>query len=207
MALSDRQTQPQLEPATEKVRGGRRAAIVVGAVTVLVVGALIWKPWDSPNVAPLKTTIAAVPTSSPIRSEPATVSPVVVQPSPGLTQLGEAPPFYAPDDLGSVALTTESGPFVECTYGQPRQSRMALRTMTIAAPIVTTGVGVTDGHVQRVDWHVEIEVNSLSRLFSESWQVVQAARPEQSGLAGGRVVTFNPKTVSIPVQRFAKSSL
>src|SRR3954471_22596626 len=82
------------EPEIEKVRGGRRAAITVLVGAVVVVGALIWKPWDAPSGAPQTTSVAILPalTPVPIATPLPFATPPVATPAPSPVASAEETP-------------------------------------------------------------------------------------------------------------------
>ena len=188
---------PNVEPEIEKVRGGRRAAIAVLASAVVVVGALIWKPWDAPSGAPQTTAVAILPaqslavTATPFAFEPTTATPAPVQVVPG-----EAPhPIEQPqptpsDEHFAAVLLASKGPYVRCTYGVAKDGREQLEALLVPAPIVTFGHGGKSDFVRTIVFRPELESNRLQGIFSEEWHFVRAARAQRWPLSRGPSIQF-----------------
>jgi len=150
--------EPQPELSTERVRGGAWKGLVVLVVAVLVVGALVWKPWDSgvgPDASPTSGAIAlssAVPLIGPLFSSP--------EPSTAPSNR----PSFAPADFGSVLLS-DDGAFVQCSYD--RQTPPQLRSVTVIGPTITPAADAADKGLSYVAWSATLESQRLSKIFED----------------------------------------
>jgi hypothetical protein len=192
MAFPDRLPTPPLEPATEKVRGGRRTAVAVLVGAVVVVGALLWKPWDAPSPAPLPTTVAVVPS----RVAQPSATPFVFEPPPPATTapvaVGPNVAAPAPSTAGHFAavLLASDGPYVRCRYESGRNGQERLAALVVAPPIVTFGHGGKTDLVRTIVFRPELETNSLQGIFSSDWHFVAAARAQRWPFTRGSDIEF-----------------
>ena len=185
----------QDEPEIEKVRGGRRAATAVLVGAVVVVGALIWKPWDTQGGAPETTAVAVLPSPSP--AQPATPfvfeappATPLVHVAPGATpQLPQQQPGRADEHFAAVLLASK-GPYVRCTYGPGFDARDEIVNLSVAPPIVTFGHGGKSDLVRTIVLRPELEANTLQGIFSAEWHFVTAGRAQRWPLSRGPDVDF-----------------
>jgi hypothetical protein len=200
MGQSGREPTPPVEPEIEKVRGGRRAAITVLVGAVVVVGALIWKPWDATSGAPQTTAVAILPAQSPAAIATTFViePPPIATPVPSQVVSGEGPPpLEQPQPTPSgehfaAVLLASKGPYVRCTYGVGRDGREQLEALVVAPPVITFGHGEESDLVRTIVFRPELESNSLQGIFSAEWRFVEVARAQRWPLARGASVEFRP---------------
>ena len=171
--------EPRTELTTERTRGQRRAAFAAVAVVAVVVGALVWKPWDAPSGAPLgsaRPTIPAVAVATPeasVRATPPgtpirTPLPIPETPAPQSPDNGRVI-FPTQNALGSLVFFPGYGPGVYCIYSARNTSRPLMKSMVVEAPLVMPNL---DAPVGRVRMHVELERNSEDKIFESDWQPV-----------------------------------
>jgi hypothetical protein len=180
--------EPKPDLTTQRVPGGRRAAFVVVVVAVLVVGTLVWKPWESgvsgATPAPTSRPAVADTTPSPGPSLEATPSPLATFPV---------------DGLGSVELRTDTGPQVVCTYktiGRGRKAKQVISEMTAPSPVVTLGSAALDVGLKQIDLYLNLESNSLATIFNAEWQPLQGFDgPSQSVQIYRSTPVFEPITI------------
>jgi len=195
--------EPKHELIIERVPGGRRAALTVGVVAVLVVGTLVWKPWDV--AAPAATPGASFPlvaVATPIteQSPPPTSPPAstpVTPPAP-IPDIAEGPDLSFPSQsgLGTVAFTTGDGPNVHCLYRSKAQATpTSLTSMIVDSPLVFPSPGSS---AAKARWRVAIESNTQDKIFEAEWQPVSRTKAAQAVLTGMAPAVFEPMFVKVP---------
>jgi hypothetical protein len=199
-------TQPTPELTTERTRGQRRAALAAVAIVAVIVGALIWKPWDSPSGAPRSTAVAALPTST-SESSPvdATITPpAVFLPRPVVTAaptdtFDSGPQIIdAADNLGSIAFYPNEGPAVWCIYKPgPAGGSAALSVILVEPPIVIVGDGASP-RLRTVRWHIELETNTQDKLFDADWIPNMQSKAQVINVARGEIGFVKPISVDVP---------
>jgi hypothetical protein len=213
MAVSGYEPSPLDEPQTEAVRSGRRAAVVVAVVAVLVVGLFIWKPWQGgpTPTATARGSFAAVVSPTP---RPTTVASTAIRPAPLATDAPVATPdvsssqgqIVAPKNLGFVSLPPDDrGTFVYCVYGTGRDTS-GLVTMIVNPPVVTTGTAAR-GLIKRINFRPEIEVNSQEGLFSAGWRYLGSGNVQRSKLDASLVSLFKSEQLKVDVTALPASAL
>ena len=198
VALTPNDPMPELN--TERVPGGRRAAIVVAVVGVLVVGTLIWKPWgsDAP-AATARPSLPAVALTTPSAAPTPALSPIADAPVAVPTNTDSVQPLYeAPDNLGTIAFFDELGPTVWCIYQSQGLARPELSAMVVASPVVMVGPGSADRKLRVVRWHVSVESNTQDKIFESAWAHVVDSRTQRIALTDGRTSSFDPVDVRVP---------
>jgi hypothetical protein len=197
-AVSFVRDEPPREPTPERVAGGRRGAILVVVVALVVVSVFLWKPWQTDSATPAATVptrsllVAVVP--SPSIQPTASASTAVAASLPPLT---EDPQEQAAFDLGTVALLSD-GPFVTCSYRFSGTKLRPLGQITVTAPTITTGSGVADGAAKHVEWHVELQTNTMQGLFSDPWLAERSSDSQVWDFSAGRQVKFHPMKLNVP---------
>ena len=189
--------EPKHELIIERVPGGRRAALVVSVVAVLIVGTLVWKPWDTgaPAATPpasLALVAAATPSASPSSSIAPGPSPGE---TPGTATSPDSPSLIFPSEtgLGNVMFTTSDGPEVHCLYkSDPLTSRNGLASMIVDAPLVFPG----NHSSAKVGWRVEVESNTQDKIFEAEWQPVSRSKTVRVKF-DGTPATFEPMFVKV----------
>jgi hypothetical protein len=198
--------EPEHELIVERVPGGRRAALIAGVVAVLIVGMLVWKPWDTvaPAAAPsLPAVVARAPTVAPSTSPAPTASapaPVVVAPAPQIAQQPQT--FQAPGNLGSVVFYANSdgtgGPGAWCIYkAGSRATRTSLVAIVVEPPVIRPGAALREGQLHSVSWHVELQSNTQDRIFYADWQRSARSAPSAIDLVRGDVGFVKPISVTV----------
>jgi len=160
-------------PATQRVGSGRRVPVVISAIVVLVVGTLIWKPWEQPTPAP---STASTIRPNPLSTTPSEVAEVpTASPSPSSTD-APVPTATAQATVGPVRpqstpylLTT---PRIECHYVATRDGRRLEFLSAAPAPIVVHPAQTGAKPIRRVGWRLDVEVNQQDKVFTRGWQPV-----------------------------------
>ena len=166
--------EPKPELTTERVRGARWKGLVVLVVAVVVVGGLIWKPWDQPAAAPTPTLVAVAQASPSLAPLPTFISPTDTpgpatprQPPPttGVPAVTDEPrPVDAGDEIGSVSLDAGIEAYVQCVYNSSANPP-SLALVVVNSPAVTIGVGTAASQIRAVSWTAVLETNQLSAIF------------------------------------------
>ncbi len=183
------------EPELQRVRSGRRAAIAVGIVALVVVGALAWKPWDTGSGAPDASGRAPTPAAAVATRDRSTPSPA--------PQLVQTPDVAIPDptpsagDLVTVSLNGGPVPGVACTYGKARKKLRPLSRMTVASPIVALGPSAVASGLDSITFRVEIEANVLQGIFSAEWQYVETSGVQSVSVATDAAAPLRPIQVRV----------
>jgi hypothetical protein len=166
--------EPKNELIIERVPGGRRAALVAAVVAALIVGTLVWKPWDTgaPAASPrLTLPVAALATASviPPTSEPSSANePSAATPEPIVKDNG-LQVIAAPNNLGSVEFYPDEGPAGWCIYkSADEKARPTLSVILVQPPVVTVSQSA-GGSLQSVRWHIELERNTQDKIFNAEW--------------------------------------
>jgi len=180
---------PERDLTTQRVPAGRRTALVIGAIAVVVIGTLAWKPWeegapasqsppspafaaDVPSAPPTPLNLAVPPPASPL--EP-TVPVSGATASPGPTPTPEVGPHFvpAPQNLGSVSFVSNEGPPAWCIYRSPAgRARRSLSIIVVEPPIILIDPGAMT-QLHGVRWHVDLETNAQDKLFEAEWRVLR----------------------------------
>ena len=153
------------ELTTERVRGGRRAAFIAGVVAVVVIGTLVWKPWDNglPAASPrpaLPVVALATPTTVPTPLTPVPATPF---------RNDDQQVVEAPDNLGSVAFYPNEGPAGWCIYKAANEKApLTLSVIVVEPPVIIVGDSTGAG-LRAVRWHIELETNTQDKLFESEW--------------------------------------
>jgi hypothetical protein len=187
MAIARREPDQPLEPDVQRVRGGRRAALLTVVVGVAVVGTLVWKPWDNgaPAASRPSGSLPAVAVATASLQPTFTATAPTIEPSivPG------PPNDIAPGELGSVTLDPGGDAFVYCVYGGPAGS---LISMTIKPPIVFANRGpLASSVLKRVSYTPEIETNSQQSIFSADWIPLTQGATQRRSAAGAFGAQFD----------------
>lgn len=202
MALRGDEPTPPLAPVTASVPARRRTAVVVAVVALLVVGTLVWKPWQGSGDAPAslkpsasRPAAVAATTPDPVSSHrpaPASV-PSTAPPDDGIDHV------RVPSELGSVDLSTSFGTaFVNCIYGASGRAQSTLRTMVVEAPSVV--LRESDGgkaQAARVTYRPELEANALQSVFSADWVPVSVGDTQRRQPGDSLQVGFRPVQLSL----------
>jgi len=195
--------EPKHELIIERVPGGRRAAVIATVIAVLVVGTLVWKPWDaavqaaSPG-ASLPLVAVATPMTTP--TPPATLpsGPAAVTapaPEPDVAQ-GPNLNFPSQTGLGTVTFTTGDGPNVHCLYqSKTPADRTSLTSMIVDSPLVVPSPGSS---AAKVRWHVSVESNTQDKIFEADWQPVSNSKAVQDKFNDMAPPLFEPMLVKVP---------
>lgn len=171
----------QPRPDVERVQSGRRTPVVVGLIAALVVGVLVWKPWDRPPAplpgvaAPATGTTAAPaiePTPGPSvgSSTPTPAATPRPLPTPDVAPLGPIGDFVlVPDQGGAVA---------RCIYGRPIAGVRHLESISVQPPVVTVGQADPDStrDIKRIRVWIQVERNRLDKIFEDPWMTVAVSR-------------------------------
>jgi hypothetical protein len=202
--------EPKHELTTERVPGGRRAALIVGVAAVLVVGTLVWKPWDnsspvaSPN--PSFPLVAVAPTPAPTTSPTTTRNPPLTPTSPPVSRSADFGPqpqtIDAPNGLGSVVLYANSsgtgGPGAWCIYRSGGQiARPSLSIVVVEPPLIQPGGTLGDGQLKSVSWHVDLQTNTQDKIFYAEWQDSGQSKATTIDLARGGLGFYMPISVAV----------
>ncbi len=188
--------QPQPKLTTQRVPGGRGAALIVGVVAVLVVGTLLWKPWDSgPPAAPPVPTFPRIASAT---TSPGMLAPSTAEPIP--TTAPEDNPSGAPATpyVGFASLLSEPGkPLVGCVYRSSHGGPPTLRKMIVSGPYVVVSSQVSGNAVHSIGWQADIEVNDLPTVFSAEWRPVTHSRPEHYAVDPDNELAVDSVTVAV----------
>lgn len=200
---------PKPELTTERVPGGRRAAAIVAVVAIVVVGTLVWKPWDTgaPAATPAASFLVAaagIPSpSTPVSSPDGTPAPVpYADPPPPLVQ--PEPPvdvatdlmFPSASGLGEVTFNATGGPTVHCLYKSAAAgSRSRLTSMIADSPIIFPSLSSL---AHKVAWRVEVEANTQDKIFEADWQLVGRSKAKEAKFDGPAPAAFDPIFVKVP---------
>lgn len=210
--------EPRPDLTTERVRGGRWKGLVVLVAALVVVGGLIWKPWDQPSVAvPTSPLVgAAHPSPSPVEApavtvitdDPGLILPVPPTPAgppttngvPATTDEPSSPPDTG-GSVGSVSLDAGLEAYVQCVYNAS-SSPPSLALVVVNPPVVTIGVGTAANKIRAVSWTAVLETNQLSAIFEADWQPIDVSTSRVVALHGRPSVTlkatvFDVKTLSV----------
>ncbi len=187
--------EPRAELSTERVRSGRRAAIVVAGLAVVVVGTLVWKPWDS--AAPAATrrpTLPAVALASPSAGPSPVITPVPATPVP--TTDASQQVIAAPDNLGSIRFYPNEGPAGWCIYkAANRKAPLTLSVIVVEPPVVIVGDSAGDT-LRAVRWHIELETNTQDKLFESEW--LHSSESEAKMIDVGQFGFVKPISIAVP---------
>jgi hypothetical protein len=162
----------------ERVTTGRRGPFVVTLLAAVVVGVLLWKPWDRPAAMPSPSHIAVAPT--PTTTSTPTPSPTAT-PSPTEAPTPTAPP-RTPSPTAALAeidvrYAANGGAFVHCSYESIDGGPTVLSQVDAGPPYVQfNSLLAAARDVRRVAWRVEIQVNTLESIFSADWEPVGESR-------------------------------
>lgn len=194
----------QRELTTERVPGGRRAALVAVVAALAVVGALVWRPWDSPTTRPSPAPLATAPLIAVATANPALPSAAPPGPS-GAAGAGPEIPigpilFDAPGGLGSVAVFVDEGPVAWCIYrDKPRQDRLSLAIIVVEPPVVLPEQqALSAGSLHAASWHVELESNSQDKIFEAAWQPSATSEAARVDLERGQYGFVKPISIKVP---------
>ena len=198
--------EPRPDLTTERVRGGRWKGLVVLTAALVVVGGLIWKPWDQPS-APLPTpAFVAVTHGSPSPTPSATplsipVDPGVIEPQPPPTTGGpavseEPSPPDSGGSPGSVSLDAGDKAYVACSYDMTANPP-SLAHVIVSPPVIAVGHAGTIGQLKAVSWTVVLETNQLSAIFEADWRPIDVSTTHVFTLRGRGSVTFKPVTFDV----------
>jgi len=200
--------EPRPDLTTERVSGGRLKALAVLAVAAVIVGGLIWKPWDRPSTPTPTPTPGLVgvahPSPSPIPTPTVLVipdDPGVIGPQPPPTTGGpaatdEPSPTDTGGALGAVSLDNGADGYVQCTY-KTTVNPPPLIEVRVNPPVITTGEGAATGVLRAVSWTAVLETNQLSAIFEADWQPIDVSATHVFVLHGRRTVTFKPVTFDV----------
>ena len=190
--------EPQHELTIERVRSGRRAALIVLVGAIVVVGTLIWKPWDARSSAPAASTRPTQPVvavTTPLATSLPSVTPPPVTPEPTATDNGQQV-IAAPDNLGSIAFYPNEGPAGWCIYkAANKKAPLTLAVIVVEPPVVIVG-DTTGGRLRAVRWHVELQTNTQDKLFESEW--IQASNSESKVIEVNQFGFVKPISVAVP---------
>lgn len=180
----------------ERTKTGRRGPLAVAVLAVVMVGVLLWKPWDRPSPAPSLGPFAAVPSPTPTPSPSPTPS---ASPTPTPTSVRVIFPTATPSSSPSpmpavveVVVGTDRGrPFVECAYQLVGDGGSVLEQVRVRPPIVQVNLDADTLNVRRVAWRAAVQLNRLETLFSADWEPVGESRRQFAG-----DLTTEPLTLS-----------
>ena len=199
--------EPKPDLTTERVRGGRWKGLVVLAVAVVIVGGLIWKPWDQPSSAvPTPPLVGAahpspsplpVPTLSVIPDYPGVLEPPPTPagppPTTGVPAVTDEPsPSDTQGSLGSVSLESP----VTCVY-VTNENPQSLTNVFVDPPVITTSVGGGASQLRAVSWTAVLETNQLSEIFEADWRPIDVSTTHVFTLHGRNNVIFKPVTFDV----------
>ena len=187
--------EPRPELTTERVPGGRRAALIAGVVAVAVIGTLVWKPWDSgAPAASMRPTAPAVALATPTAVPTPRITPVTATPVP-TTDDGQQV-IAAPDNLGSVEFYPNEGPAGWCIYkAADAKALLTLSVIVVEPPVVIVG-GSAGGRLRAVRWHIELETNTQDKLFESEW--IHASDSEAKVVDIDQFGFVKPISVAVP---------
>lgn len=197
--------EPLPELTTERVRGGRRAALVAALAAVLVVGTLVWKPWDAdapaspPATQPTIARASATPPPSTYVPRPATAQAQDPSPPVTTTPFDPGPQFVeAPDSLGSVAFYPNEGPAAWCIYKAGDANRPpALSVIVVEPPVIVVGDGASAARLRAIRWHFQLESNTQDKLFESEWS--QVADSQSNTIDRQQFGFTKPISLKVPV--------
>ena len=174
--------EPTPELTIERVRGGRRKGLLVLTVALVVVGGLVWKPWDGPSAAVATPPFVAAGHASP---SPALLPTMILTPDfPALIAPPQPPtvglPSIEPTPLvgdqppgGSVAaFGLDDTPLVECGYGQTTNSASLIH---VRVDPLATDVAPGGGALREISWTAVLESRRLSKIFEADWQPIDVS--------------------------------
>jgi hypothetical protein len=188
------------------VRGGRWKGLVVLTAALVVVGGLIWKPWDQPSSPAPTPTPGLVGLAHPSPSPPPIATLLVIPDDPGVI----APPPTSggpavsdepspPDSggfTGSVSLDAGGKAYVACSYDMTANPP-SLAHVIVSPPVIATGHGGTVGQLKAVSWTAVLETNQLSAIFEADWRPLDVSKTQVFNLRGRGSVTFKPVTFDV----------
>jgi len=190
--------EPQHELTTERVRSGRRAALIVLVGAVVVVGTLIWKPWDEKSGVPAasaRPTQPVVALATPLTTPAPSVTPPAATPAPTATDNGQQV-VQAPDNLGSIAFYPNEGPAGWCIYkAAGTKAPPTLAVIVVEPPVVMVG-DTAAGRLRAVRWHIELETNTQDKLFESDW--IHASDSEAKTIAVNQFGFVKPISIAVP---------
>jgi len=209
-------SEPTPDLTTERVRSGRWKALVVLTVASVIVGALLWKPWD--QLSPVPTSppvVGAIPT--PVHTSPATTLPAPIA-GVGPTPLIEHPPppttgapqedastYDAPDDLGSVTLDAGGGVYVRCYYNTAQAPQLA--QVEVFGPVITTAAGAAGSRLSAVSWTAVLESNRESKFFEADWQQLDKSATRTVSVSGPGDVWFKNARINVDAHQLPPDAL
>jgi hypothetical protein len=204
--MSGYEPTPLAEPDTQSVPGGRRAAVAVALVAILVVGTLLWKPWDSGGGAPASPgpsgSLPAVAAATPTATASATAT---LQSSPPPATTSPDQEETAPGGFGSVLIAPGAGSFVYCVYGS---AEARLISLVVNEPfIILSDDPEKQAQVKRMTYKPEIESNSLESVFSADWSFLTAGDTQRRSVGGRKGLFFDAAQIKVKVQDLPDSSV
>ena len=185
------------------MRGGRWKGLVVLVVALVIVGGLIWKPWDQPATVPTPTLVVAAhasPSPAPLPTPISVPDPGTVAPPPptvGAPAVSEEPsPPDTGGSIGSVSLDAGADAYVACSYDMSANPP-ALTHVLVNPPVIAIGHGGTVGQVKAVSWTAVLETNQLSAIFEADWRPLDVSKTQVFNLRGRGSITFKPATFDV----------
>ena len=198
--------EPKPDLTTERVRGGRWKGLVVLVVALVVVGGLIWKPWDQLAAVPAPTLVAAahaspssapVPTMTSIPDLPGLITPPQPPPTTGGPAVSEEPsPPDSGGSPGSVSLDAGDKAYVACSYDMTANPP-SLAHVIVSPPVIAAVHDGTIGQLKAVSWTAVLETNQLSAIFEADWRPIDVSTTHVFTLNGRGGVTFKPVTFDV----------